>query len=156
MNLMYLEETIARLLTRRRKSLSLAESCSGGLLSDRLTNIPGSSKFFKGAVIAYSNSVKTSLLKVPPLLIKKHGAVSLPVAEHMAQSVRKLFKTDFGVSITGIAGPTGGTKTKPIGLTFVCVADKKKTLCRKFLFKGSRTSIKTQATTQALKILLEF
>ena len=152
---MSLEKKVHRLLTSKKKTLSLAESCSGGLLSHRLTNIPGSSKFFKGAVIAYNDSIKTRLLKIPPRTIKKHGAVSLPAAKLMAQNVRKLFKTDLGISITGIAGPTGARKGKPIGLAFIAVSHARKTTCRKFIFSGIRLAVKQQAATQALKLLLK-
>lgn len=153
---MNIQKKIAGVLTRGHQTLSVAESCSGGLLGHQLTNIAGSSKFFCGGVIVYSNSAKSKLLKVSPAIIKKNGAVSAPVAEKMAQSVRKLLGTDFGMSITGIAGPSGGTKDKPVGLTYIAVSSAKKTICKEFHFKGSRLKIKTSATQSALKLLLTF
>jgi len=152
---MTLEEKIAKVLSRKNKTLSVAESCSGGLLGHRLTNIAGSSKFFCGGVIVYANTAKSKLLGVSPALIKKHGAVSAPVAKRMALSVRKLLKTNFGVSITGLAGPSGGTPEKPVGLTYIAVANAKTTTCKEFHFKGSRLKIKASATQSALKLLLE-
>ncbi len=153
---MQLEKKVAVLLLEKRKTVAVAESCSGGLLSHRLTNIPGSSKYFKGAVVAYSNHIKSSILKVPSSLLRKYGAVSESIATQMAKNVRRLFKTDFGIAITGIAGPTGGTKNKPVGLNYIAVSTNSKTLCLQCRFKGNRLAIKRQATTQALKTLLEF
>lgn len=153
---MHLEEKIANLLIQHKKTLSLAESCSGGLLSHRLTNIPGSSSFLRLGLITYSNEAKAQLLKIPTKVLKKYGAVSEPVAELMAQNVRKIQETDFGIGITGIAGPSGGTIKKPVGLTFIAVATEYETLCLNCVFKGNRLQIKKQATTQALKLLSEF
>lgn len=153
---MKIEEKIANLLKSTNKTLSVAESCSGGLLSNRLTNIAGSSKFLKLGIIAYSNEAKEKLLKIKPELIKKHGAVSEEISIAMATSVRKILNTDFGIGITGIAGPDGGTKSKPVGLVFITVATKNETLCLKCQFEGSRIQIKTKATTQALNVLSEF
>lgn len=150
------EEKVARSLIRTKKTLAIAESCTGGLLSNRLTNIPGSSNFLKLAVVAYSNEAKTKLLKVPQETIRKYGAISTQTVISMAQGVRKALKTDFGIGITGIAGPTGGTKSKPVGLTYIAVCTKVETLCLECRFQGTRTSIKTQATTQALQLLHEF
>lgn len=153
---MRIEEKVARSLIRTKKTLAIAESCTGGLLSNRLTNIPGSSNFLKLAVVAYSNEAKTKLLKVPQETIRKYGAISTQTAISMAQGIRKTLKTDFGIGITGIAGPTGGTKSKPVGLTYIAVCTKVETLCLECRFQGTRTSIKTQATTQALQLLHEF
>lgn len=150
-----IEKKIATILTRKNKTVSVAESCSGGLLGHRLTNVAGSSKYFMGGVLVYANAAKSKLLGVSPALIKKHGAVSTPVAEKMADSVRKLLKTDYGISITGIAGPSGGSKDNPVGLTYIAVANSKKVLCKEFHFKGSRLSIKTSATQSALELLLK-
>ena len=149
------EKKISRLLIKRGQTLSVAESCSGGLLADHLTDIPGSSKYFKGGVVAYANEVKVKILRVPSALIKKYGAVSRPVAELMANHVRKIFKTDFGVSITGIAGPSGGTKEKPVGLTYIAISKKGKLLSREYRFRGTRRQIKTKAAASALKFLLK-
>lgn len=149
------EEKVGKLLIQKHKTLSVAESCTGGLLANRLTNISGSSKYFVGGVLVYANSAKIKLLKVSALLIKKHGAVSPNVAKQMAKSTRTILKTDFGISITGIAGPRGGTKNKPVGLTYIAVASHKQVLCREFHFKGSRLTIKKLAAESALEMLLK-
>jgi nicotinamide-nucleotide amidase len=153
---MRLEEKIAKALMTGQKTLSVAESCTGGLLTHRLTNISGSSGFLMATVVSYSNASKIKILKVPSSLIKKHGAVSLPVAKSMAQGVRRLLNTDFGVSITGIAGPTGGTPQKPVGLTFIGIASRQKTICDQVIFKGSRLRVKEQAADRALELLKKF
>jgi nicotinamide-nucleotide amidase len=152
---MRLEQKVAEHLINQKKTLSIAESCSGGLLGHRLTNIPGSSKFFHGGILAYHNNVKISILKVPSRMLLQHGAVSSQVALLMAKHVRTLFKTDFGVAITGIAGPTSATKNKPVGLVFIAVSTKKSSICLKYCFKSTRFQIKTKATTQALKMLIK-
>jgi nicotinamide-nucleotide amidase len=153
---MRLEQKVSEQLINQKKTLAVAESCSGGLLGHRLTNVSGSSNFFYGGILAYHNNVKTNLLKVHPKILSKYGAVSAEVATLMAKNVRTIFKTDFGISITGIAGPTGGTHAKPVGLTFVAISTPKEHLCLECQFRGSREQIKHQATSQALKILLEF
>jgi nicotinamide-nucleotide amidase len=153
---MLIEEKVAKSLINTKKTLSIAESCTGGLLSNRLTNIPGSSDFLKLALVAYSNEAKIKFLKVPQATIRKHGAVSTQVAIAMAQGARKSLKTDFGIGITGIAGPGGGTKAKPVGLTFIAICTEIETLCLECVFVGSRKSIKTQAATRALRSLYEF
>lgn len=153
---MLIEERITNALINTGKTLAIGESCTGGLLANRLTNIPGSSKFLKFAIIAYSNEAKSTLLKVPLRMIRQHGAVSGQVAISMAQGARDIFNTDFGIGITGIAGPTGGSKSKPIGLTFIAVCTPKETLCLECQFQGTRKSIKTQAASQALRLLQEF
>ena len=150
---MLIESSIAHRLTADHATISLAESCTGGRLSDRLTNIPGSSSFFVGSIIAYSNAVKTKLLDVSPALIKRHGAVSSAVAAQMASGIRRRFKTSYGIAITGIAGPSGGSAKKPVGLTYIAASSGKKTVCLKYRFNGSRTSIKNQAATKALQLL---
>lgn len=153
---MQIERTIARLLKKGTATLCTAESCSGGLLADRLTDIPGSSEYFRLGLITYSNDAKVRLLKVSPSTIRRHGAVSEQTAKAMAEGARRLMKTDFAIAITGIAGPGGGSKDKPVGLTFIAVAAVKKTRGLRFQFKGSRRKIKQQAATQAMKLLLEF
>ncbi len=153
---MTLEEQIAQLLTRRRKTLSTGESCTGGLLANRITNVAGSSNFFKLGVITYANQAKTKLLKVTPNTLKKYGAVSSQTALAMAQGVRKILNSDYGIGVTGIAGPSGATKDKPVGLVYIALSKRKKAICVKSIFKGTRTSIKSQAATKALKLLLKF
>ena len=153
LNTMRLEEKICKQFTKKAKTLAIAESCTCGLVSDTLTNVPGSSAFFLVGLIAYDNAAKTKLLGVPPALLKKHGAVSSETAATMAQGVRQILKTDYGLSITGIAGPSGGTTTKPVGLVFIALSHAKETRVMKFLFKGNRVRIKKQAGQSALKML---
>lgn len=150
-----LEKKVAQALIKKRKTLSLAESCTGGLIANRLTNISGSSRFFKLGIIAYANSAKTKLLKVPPSALKKYGAVSHQVALLMAKNVRGLSKTDFGIGVTGIAGPSGATKNKRVGLVYIALDSKKQALSLRFLFKGKRTTVKSQAASKALQLLLD-
>lgn len=151
---MKIEEKVAHTLIASNKTLAVAESCSGGLLLHRLTNVSGSSQFLKLGLIVYSNEAKIKLLKIKENLITTQGAVSEDVALAMATNVRKLYQTDYGIGITGIAGPTGGTIMKPIGLVFIAVSSALNTTCFKFLFKGDRNKIKSQSVNQALKILL--
>ena len=153
---MRIEEKIARLLIRRKKTLAVAESCSGGLLCDRLTNVQGSSKFLKFGLIVYTNESKIKFLKISPRLIAKHGEVSEPIALKMASQARKIFHTDLGLSITGIAGPSGGSKTKPIGLVFIALSTPNEEICLQCHFKGNRLQVKSQAAEQALNLLLKF
>ena len=150
---MPVENSIAISLTSSRQTLGLAESCTGGRLSDRLTNIPGSSNFLTGGIVAYSNALKTRLLGVSPATLKKYGAVSAEVAMAMARGVRRKIETTYGVGITGIAGPSGGSKTKPVGLVYIAVSSVHETICLKCLFTGTRTRIKDQAADQALHLL---
>ncbi len=153
---MRIEEKVSNILIQAQKTVAIAESCTGGLLANRLTNIPGSSLFLPFALVAYSNEAKMKLLKVPSATIKHYGAVSEQTATAMANGSRKIFKTDFGIGITGIAGPTGGSKAKPVGLTYIAISTKLETLCLTCQFCGIRTSIKSQAATQALRLLYEF
>jgi nicotinamide-nucleotide amidase len=144
---------IHNLLLKRKKTIAVAESCTGGLLSTLLTDISGSSGYFILGTVVYSNFSKNLLLKVPLSVIRKNGAVSKVVAEKMAASIRKLAKTDYGIGITGIAGPTGGTIQKPLGTVFIALAGKNKQICQRFIFKGNRTSIRKQAALKALQLL---
>jgi len=153
---MLLEVKAALQLLSRGKKLAVAESCSGGLLGHRLTNIPGSSQFLIADLVCYSNDAKRVLLKIPEETLVSCGAVSETVAELMARNVRTLFKSDYGIGITGIAGPSGGTRTKPVGLTFIAIATEAEALCLKCHFPGTRAQIKKAATTTALNMLLEF
>ena len=116
-------------------TVATAESCTAGLLSFLLTRLSGSSRYFILGVTAYSNLAKEDILSIPALTIRKHGAVSKEVALLMAKNIRKLAKTDFGVAITGIAGPTGATPSNPVGTVFICVSTENKTICKKFVFK---------------------
>lgn len=150
-----LEEKIAEKLRKKKKTLALGESCTGGLVSSRITDVPGSSKFFLGAAIAYSNKIKTDLLGVPADLINKHGAVSREVSRAMAWGVRKTFGSNISASVTGIAGPTGGTKEKPVGLAYISFVSDNKKRTRKVLFKGSRREIKKKFSDAVLKLIEE-
>ncbi len=152
---MRIEKQIAKILTEKQKTLSMAESCTGGLVAHRLTNIPGSSTYFMGGIIAYANRIKKRNLKVPPRILNQEGAVSARVARLMAQNCRSFFRTDFSIGITGIAGPTGATPKKPIGLTFIAISSRKQTLCKKYIFKGSRLAVKKKAVDKALLLLLK-
>jgi nicotinamide-nucleotide amidase len=136
-----------------QKTLSVAESCTGGLTSKILTDLPGSSRYFILGVITYSNKSKTKILGIPAKLIVKKGAVSKEVAEKMAHSIRRIAKTDYSIGITGIAGPTGATADKPVGTVFIAVSNNKKVISKKFLFKGKRSSIRNQASLSSLKLL---
>lgn len=144
---------LARQLTSTQKTLATAESCTGGLIAHTLTNIPGASNWFKGGLIAYANEAKTAFLGVPATLINTYGAVSPFVAKAMAQGARKRFKTNFAVATTGIAGPGGGTPGKPVGLVYIAVTSARKTVIKKFIFKGSRSRIKEQTLQKALQLL---
>ena len=150
---MRLEEKVLKKFIQRKKTLAIAESCTGGLIGDRLTNMAGASAFFLLGIIAYDNAAKTKILGVPSALFKKHGAVSPWVASAMAQGVRKILKTDYGLGVTGIAGPGGGTRSKPVGLVFIALSTDTETIVKKFLFKGTRLAIKQKACQAALKML---
>ncbi len=149
-----LEHRISRLLEKRRLTLALAESCTGGLVSHRLTNVPGISRFLKCAIVAYSNDAKSRLLGVPVSLIRRHGAVSAEVAAAMASGALKAGGARVALGITGIAGPTGGTKRKPVGLVYVGVATSRAAFAREFRFRGTRTAVKSKSATAALRLLL--
>jgi nicotinamide-nucleotide amidase len=144
---------IHKILIKRGKTVPVAESCTGGLLSKLLTDLPGSSKYFVLGVVAYNNKIKESILNIPAKIIRKNGAVSTEVAVRMAKSVREIAKTDFGVSITGIAGPSGGTKQKPVGTVFIAVADNNNVISKKFKLSGLRNVIRAKSALQALKLL---
>ena len=150
---MRVENTIGQLLRARGETLSIAESCTGGLVSDRITNVPGSSVYFLGGMVNYSNESKAKHLGVSLVEIRKHGAVSSEVAGKMAQGVRKAFGATFGLSTTGVAGPTGGTKRSPIGRVFIGIAHGRRTWVRKLDLKGSRREIKGKAAERSLECL---
>ncbi len=134
-------------------SVSVAESCTAGGIGWAMTTYPGSSDFFKGGIIAYSNEVKEKNLKVPKEILKKDGAVSEKVAKAMAENVRKIMKTTFGVSVTGVAGPGGGTKEKPIGTVWFAVASSNKIETEKKIFSGTRKIIRQKTVKHAMKML---
>ena len=158
-----LESVVAKFLVENNLTISAAESCTGGLLAKRLTDIPGSSAYFKMGIIAYSNEAKKSGLKVPQEMLKRHGAVSKQVAIAMADAIRKITGTCLGVSITGIAGPTGDTKTKPVGIVYIALTCKigvspvnLPVLCKRFNFHGTRDTIRFKATQSALDMLRNY
>ncbi|HEY0079465.1 MAG TPA: competence/damage-inducible protein A [Pyrinomonadaceae bacterium] len=148
-----MEEVVGLRLAVAGFTLAVAESCTGGLISGRLTEVPGSSTYFMEGVVAYSNEAKVRLLGVPADLIGEHGAVSAPVAEAMAEGVRLRAETDFGLSITGIAGPGGGSEEKPVGLVYIALSDDAHTEHRKLLLPGDRQLIRWRASQAALDLL---
>ncbi|MDR7614391.1 MAG: competence/damage-inducible protein A [Armatimonadota bacterium] len=150
-----LEGAVAKLLLASRRTVAVAESCTGGLLGHRLTNVPGSSAYFRGGVVAYANELKRSLLGVSEEILHAHGAVSERVAEAMARGVREAFAADLGVAITGIAGPSGATPEKPVGLVYVALADGEEIQVRRADFgpQFGREGIKHLATQAALDLL---
>lgn len=148
-----LEGIAGRLLGKKKLTLSVAESCTGGLISHRITNISGSSLYFRQGYITYSNESKIRVLKVNEESIKKFGAVSEQTAKEMASGVMKVCGSDVGLATTGIAGPSGGTRKKPIGLVYVAVAKGEDIFCSEYNFKGSRLGIKERIATTALDLL---
>ncbi|HYE64299.1 MAG TPA: competence/damage-inducible protein A [Pyrinomonadaceae bacterium] len=148
-----MEEVVGLRLAVGGFTLAVAESCTGGLIAGRLTDVPGSSVYFKEGVVAYSNEAKIRSLGVGAELIMRHGAVSAPVAEAMAEGVRRRADTDFGLSVTGIAGPGGGTEEKPVGLVFIALADDAHTEHRKLMIPGDRHLIRWRASQAALDLL---
>ena len=152
-----LSQKIIRLLRKKRLKISFAESCTGGLLSSTITAVSGSSKVFTLGLVTYSNQSKITMLKVPKNIIKKHGAASYEACLTMVKNLNKISKTNISVSITGIAGPKGGTKKKPVGLVFIGIKKSNKILVRKYLFKNKkRTSIQIAAVNKALNLILSF
>ena len=145
-----LEHVVGKALVRRGKTLAIAESCTGGLIADRVTNVPGSSRYLLAAVVAYHNRVKESFLGVPPALLSRHGAVSSSVARAMAQGIRRVTGADIGLATTGIAGPDGGTRNKPVGLVYVALADRRRTAVTRLLFPGDRLAVKEYTAQMAL------
>ncbi len=148
-----MEEVVGKLLSEGGKTVSIAESCTGGLIGERLTGVSGASRYFIEGVIAYSNEAKTRTLNVPNELIEKHGAVSAEVAEAMAKGVRERARTDFGISVTGIAGPGGGSEEKPVGLVFVGYSDDAQTKSLKMILPGDRYLIRWRSSQAALDFL---
>ena len=145
-----LEEVVGRILTENGATVAVAESCTGGLLSERLTNVPGSSVYFLGGVVCYSNELKSRLVDVPPLMIESKGAVSPDVALALAEGVRKLTGARLGLGVTGIAGPGGGTPEKPVGLVYIGLADERGPRQKEFRFIGDRDRIRLFASQAAL------
>lgn len=136
-------------------SIATAESCTGGAIAKKIVSKSGASAYFKGGVIAYSNQAKEELLGVKTALLKKYGAVSKEVVLTMAEGASRIFNTDYAVSTSGIAGPLGATKNKPVGLVWFGIKTPKKLTAKKFIFKGTRTQVIRQATNKALELLEE-
>jgi nicotinamide-nucleotide amidase len=146
-----LEEIVGRLLKERQATLAVAESCTGGLVAHRMTNIPGSSEYFERGVVVYSNQAKTELLEVPKELLAELGAVSAPVAEKMAEGMRHLSRATIGLAITGIAGPAGGSADKPVGTVFIALSGPDGTASRRYQFWGDRDQVKMISAQTALE-----
>jgi nicotinamide-nucleotide amidase len=151
-----LEEVVGKLLKDKGKAISVAESCTGGLIGKRFTNVSGSSEYFERGVVSYSNQAKMEILKVPQDMIEKHGAVSEEVAILMAEGIRKISRTDYGLSATGIAGPTGGTPDKPVGLVWIGFAHENDSFAQKFLFGEDRDTNRERAAQAALNLVRLF
>jgi nicotinamide-nucleotide amidase len=149
-----LVEKLQKSLVSSKKTVATAESCTGGMVATLLTDLPGSSKYFLGGVAAYANSVKNELLGVTAQVLKCHGAVSAEVAEAMAKGVRSLLHADYSVSLTGIAGPGGGTQEKPVGTVYCGIAGPKRSRVELFQINGDRFEIRCEAARLALKELL--
>ena len=148
-----MEEVVGRRLAMTNFTLAVAESCTGGLIAQRLTSVPGSSKYFIEGVVTYSNESKTRLLGVDKKIIREFGAVSQQVARDMARGVRHHAKTDFGLSVTGIAGPDGGTEEKPVGLVYIALADDAHTEHKRLMIPGDRELVRWRASQAALDML---
>jgi nicotinamide-nucleotide amidase len=148
-----LEQVVGDLLVARGLRVAAAESCTGGLITSRLTDVPGSSRYVDQSIITYSNEAKTELLGVPTDVLKAHGAVSEPVALAMADGIRVRAGADVGIGVTGIAGPTGGTPEKPVGMVVVAVVTASERRCRTFRFFGDRAQVKFQASQSALDMV---
>ena len=145
-----IESKVAGLLMRGHQTIAVAESCTGGLICNRLTNISGSSEYLEMGIVAYGNQTKMKLLDVPEAIIADHGAVSEACVRAMASGIRRLAGTHLGLAVSGIAGPTGGTPDKPVGTVFVALAWEGGETCHRFSFEGNRWQIKEQSATEAL------
>ena len=151
-----LEEILREYMCARGLKLATAESCTGGLVSDRITNVSGSTEYFPGGIVAYSNEAKASLLGVSWDILNEHGAVSKETVLEMARGVRKLFNTNIGVSVSGIAGPTGGTPEKPVGTTWIGLVTKTGEWARHFVWDGDRVHNKILSSEAALQFVVDY
>ena len=145
-----MEGMVGKLLSENKLPISVAESCTGGLIGHRLTNVPGSSRYFHGGMLVYSNRLKVALLGVQPGTLERHGAVSDETVREMARGVREQNRTDLGLAVTGIAGPDGGTKEKPVGTVHVGLGTKDEVFTGKYRFWGNREQVKMNASMMAL------
>jgi nicotinamide-nucleotide amidase len=148
-----LETVLVRLLTERRQTLALAESCTGGGIASRITNVPGASAVFLAGFVTYSNEAKTRFLGVPDETLARHGAVSEPVARLMAEGARRVSGTDFSIAVTGIAGPGGGTEAKPVGTVFMAVSGEAGTRVEHLVYAYDRIAFKQATGSRALDLL---
>jgi nicotinamide-nucleotide amidase len=148
-----LEQIVLFFLGMRQATLAVAESCTGGLIAQRITQVPGASRSFLGGAVVYADALKTVFAGVPPELIAAHGAVSAPVAEALAKGIRERTGATLGLGITGIAGPTGGTETKPVGLVFIALSDPQKTEVVERTFRGDRTRVREWASQLSLDLV---
>ncbi|MBI3914815.1 MAG: CinA family protein [Chloroflexi bacterium] len=151
-----IEETLGEMLTAQKQTLAIAESCTGGLISHRLTNVPGSSAYLIASVIAYAYEAKVAALGVTWDTLNRFGAVSAETVTEMARGVREKFAATIGIAVTGIAGPGGGMPGKPVGLVFVALADSRATRVEKFLWQGTRLQNKEQSAQAALEMLKKY
>ena len=151
-----ISKKVVKLLSKKKLKISFAESCTGGLISSSITSISGSSKVFTLGLVTYSNQAKIKILKVPKRIIIKHGAVSYETCLSMVKNLSKISKTNISLSVTGIAGPKGGTKKKPVGLVFIGLKKNNKTFVKKYLFKNKkRVGVQKSTVLEALKLILK-
>jgi PncC family amidohydrolase len=151
-----LESTVGRLLKRRGMTLAVAESCTGGLIGHRITDVPGSSAYYQGSITAYSHDVKERILHVRRDTLCRHGAVSEQAAREMARGVKRAFRADVGLAVTGIAGPDGGTLEKPVGLVYVALAAPDGEWAERWVWAGSRWENKERSAETALELLRRY
>ena len=151
-----MENDVGKILTAKHLTIACAESCTGGLLTSRLTDVAGSSNYVEGSIVSYSNEVKNKILHVDADTLKNFGAVSEQTARQMSENVRKLFNTDIGAGVTGIAGPGGGSAEKPVGTVYISVSNVDKTIVNRFNFSGTRSEIKNQSCDAALSMIKNF
>jgi PncC family amidohydrolase len=150
-----LAQRLGRRFAEKKLTLSVAESCTGGMIGAAITAVPGSSAYFSGGVVSYSNEMKHNVLGVPKLVLEKKGAVSAETVKAMVKGVLRLCKTDCAIAVSGIAGPDGGTKKKPVGLVYVGIGAGKKVQAFKYHFKGGREQVRRQTVEKALERMIE-
>jgi len=143
------------MLSEKKLTLAVAESCTGGLLGSMITSVPGSSAYFLGGAVTYCNDAKEGLLNIPKQIMIENGAVSEETAVGMADGARRLFGSDLSISITGVAGPGGGTAAKPVGLVWIGISSEKETFARTHLFSGSREKVRSAAAEKAMELLMD-
>jgi PncC family amidohydrolase len=156
MTITRLSKNLGAALAQKKLTLAVAESCTGGLIGGAVTAISGSSSYFRGGIIAYDNEVKQGLLRVPQRVLEKHGAVSADTVIAMARGAQKLLAADCSIAVSGVAGPGGGTKEKPVGLVYIGIAAKNRVQAFEERFIGNRESVREQTVKKALERMLEF